>query len=120
KPPPCRKVRDKGGADGLSIILFQNFHPAVLAGALGNGFAEAHFVVASFECRKKTWLGKISCLDVGVEILKELDERIGISFSMASRVGGITSGFGSHDRGVFDDFAVRFSAAADPKRVGLL
>ncbi len=71
-------------------------------GAAGDGVAEEHFFVAGFEGREVSRLGEVAGVEIGVEILEQLHERVGIAFGMAAGIGGVSAGFGAHQRWVFD------------------
>src|SRR5438477_11035174 len=79
--------------------------------------AENKFLVSGLESGEVSRSRRVALGNVGVEILKELSEGVGITLSVAAGICGIATGLGTHQRRVFHHVLVGLVAMPDPHRV---
>src|SRR6266513_3041967 len=92
--------------------------PAPFAGAQRDCIAENKFLVSGLESGEVSASRQVALCNVGVEILKELSEGVGITLSMAAGISGIATGLRTHQRRVFHHLLVGLVAMPDPHRIG--
>ena len=59
--------------------------------ALSNGFAEDELVVTGGESWERPRRFEIAGVEIGVIVLEELDERVGIAFRVSAGIGGVAT-----------------------------
>src|SRR5256885_15461492 len=106
-------------ASCAKLLIPRNFKPGALLSALGNGFAEDELVMTGGESWERPRRFEIAGVEIGVKILEELDEGVGIAFRVSARIRGVATRCGAEQRRIFDERLVGFFAAANPKRVGI-
>src|ERR1035437_6731645 len=76
--------------------------------------------MAGFKSGERPWCLEIAGGDIPIEIPEELDEGVGISLRMSCGIRRVATSLRAHERGIFDQPAIRLFAAANPQCVRLL